>query len=92
MSNESTPAGQCNCKVCTVYLPLVRKLETKLDDEGKKMLSELMLLFENDSTDMSVEVAKFRGDWPGWECMKDFHPSTHRIVKRVNLRSPSCSS
>jgi hypothetical protein len=66
---------ECGCDFCQHWHPLIKHLQAQLDDEGKKLLNELVEQWMNESQDLEVDEAKLAGDWPGWEAMKNFKPT-----------------
>lgn len=66
---------ECGCDHCQHWSPLIDRISSQLDEEGKKLLEELVSDWMHQSDDLGVANAKLDGEWPGWEAMKDFKPS-----------------
>lgn len=75
------PNGECLCNSCRHWSPLLKCVESQLDDEGKKLLSEYVNHMENDAFDADYDRARLNGEWPGWECLKGFSPWTHKVIE-----------
>ena len=65
---------ECGCDSCQHWSPLIQHLEAKLDEEGRKLLAELVEDREYARMDLDLAEAKLEGSWPGWEEMKNFKP------------------
>lgn len=73
--NPRDPGEKCMCNHCRHWSPLIRTLETKLDDEGKNLLDEFVNYAMNDMDDGNYWRCLAKGNWPGWEILKEYHPS-----------------
>ncbi len=65
----------CGCDHCQHWSPLIDHLNAQLNEEGKKLLDELVTHWMHQSDDLGAANGKLAGDWPGWEAMKNFEPS-----------------
>jgi hypothetical protein len=65
---------KCGCDLCQHWNPLIAQIEAQLDDNGKKLLEELVNDWMHNNDDLGVANAKLEGNWPGWEEMKNFKP------------------
>ncbi len=65
----------CGCDFCQHWSPLIEHLNAQLNEEGKKLLDELVTDWLYQSDDLGMANGKLAGDWPGWEAMKGFKPN-----------------
>lgn len=77
--NGRGPNGECLCDHCRHWSPLIKHLEAQLNEEGRKLLTELTTDWLNASEDRDVAEAKLAGTWPNWEWL----PAA--IEKRTSL-------
>lgn len=75
------PNGECLCNHCRHWSPLLTHIRYQLDEEGMALLSEYVSYSMQTMEDNDVELARFNGDWPGWESLKGFSPWTHKVVE-----------
>lgn len=45
------------------------------------LLSQYVNHVMEEAEDAECDQARLNGSWPDWECLKGFHPSTHRVVE-----------
>lgn len=65
---------KCGCDFCQHWDPLIEHIRAQLNDEGKKLLDELVNQWLSESQDLEVDEAMLNGTWPGWEAMRYFKP------------------
>ncbi len=58
---------ECGCDYCQHWSPLIAHLDAQLNEEGRKLLDELVCDWMNQSDDVGAANAKLEGTWPGWE-------------------------
>lgn len=75
------PNGECLCNWCRHWSPLLKHIESQLDDAGKALLNEYVSHIEQEVEDGDVDRARLNGEWPGWESLKGFSPWTHKVVE-----------
>lgn len=66
---------ECGCDFCQHWSPLIDHIKAQLNEDGKKLLNELVEHYMYESEDGAVAEAKLAGDWPGYEELKNFKPN-----------------
>lgn len=57
----------CKCKWCTVWSPIIKRIDHALSPRLKKQFNDLLEHYIFMEEDYDYLQAKMDGSWPGWE-------------------------